>query len=1015
MLRIRSPRSVLALLAALFGLHSAAVTAQTGQITNPILFVTQVPTLADFAARGSTFANHGSRPQQVIRGGDLMIRYPNGTLRNLTQEAGYGMNGFQGANAIAVREPSMHWNGTKAVFSMIVGAPPVQYNTNTYYWQMYEVSGLGQGQTVSIVKVPNQPANYNNVSPFYGTDDQILFTSDRPRDGQAHLYPQLDEYESTATVTGIWKLNPATGTLNILNHTPSGAFSPSIDSFGRVVFIRWDHLQQDQQADADRGSPGNPPYGSFNYTGEAPSATPTTSRDEVFPETRAASNSAAYGPVNGHTFNFFTPWQMNENGTEEETLNHVGRHELSFGYNPRTFANDSALSDYTNDSLHANQQTLRFDGGMFHLREDPVNPGHFFGIHAREFGSLSTSNIIKMVGGPNVNPEAMTVHNLTPHLTGASPGGRFRNPLPLTTGALVATHTAATSATPSLMTDFRLKQLAFNAGTGFYEAGTPLTPGINKSVTWWDPDASRSYNGALWEIEAVEVVARAKPNREMPGLELPESQVFTEEGVNETALRDWLKANDLALIVTRNQTSRDRADLQQPFNLRVPGGVQTVKPGGGRIYDIKHYQIFQGDQIRGYNNIGGRRVIPQTLHGVSGNPANPGGPAGSVKIFPDGSTAAFVPARRALAWQTTDANGEAVVRERVWVTFQPGEVRVCASCHGANQRDQVNATTPVNKPEALRTLLQAWKATNAPPPTAPTSNIVWQNSTTSEIFAQLVSNYAITSSALLTPSGITLGANWKVAAVADLDGNNSYDVVLRNTATGEVYGMLMNGLTVMGEGLFYNEPNPDWKIVGSGDFNGDNRADLLWRNTVTGDVFMMLMNGLTVTSGGVIYSEPNTNWQVQKVADFNGDDRADILWRNTATGDVFVLLMNGTTVTGGGVIYSEPNASWQIQAAADYNGDGRADVLWRNSATGDLFMMLMNGTTITGGSVFYSEPNTDWKIVASGDYNGNASADILWRNTATGQVYLMQMNGTTAAGGAMVWTEPNQDWKILGP
>jgi hypothetical protein len=31
--------------------------------------------------------------------------------------------------------------------------------------------------------VPNQPASYNNVSPFYGTDDRILFTSDRPHNG----------------------------------------------------------------------------------------------------------------------------------------------------------------------------------------------------------------------------------------------------------------------------------------------------------------------------------------------------------------------------------------------------------------------------------------------------------------------------------------------------------------------------------------------------------------------------------------------------------------------------------------------------------------------------------------------------------------------------------------------------------------------------------------------------------------------------------------------------------------
>lgn len=44
---------------------------------------------------------------------------------------------------------------------------------------------------------------FNNVAPLYGTDERILFTSDRPRSGEVHLYPQLDEYEEAPTVTGL--------------------------------------------------------------------------------------------------------------------------------------------------------------------------------------------------------------------------------------------------------------------------------------------------------------------------------------------------------------------------------------------------------------------------------------------------------------------------------------------------------------------------------------------------------------------------------------------------------------------------------------------------------------------------------------------------------------------------------------------------------------------------------------------------------------------------------------------
>jgi hypothetical protein len=78
-------------------------------------------------------------------------------------------------------------------------------------------------------------------------------------------------------------------------------------------------------------------------------------------------------------------------------------------------------------------------------------------------------------------------------------------------------------------------------------------------------------------------------------------------------------------------------------------------------------------------------------------------------VASDGSVAAFVPARRALSWQLTDSAGTPVVRERYWVTFQPGEIRLCTSCHGLNERDQAGNATPTNPPKALLELLGRWK------------------------------------------------------------------------------------------------------------------------------------------------------------------------------------------------------------------------------------------------------------------------------------------------------------------
>ena len=141
------------------------------------------------------------------------------------------------------------------------------------------------------------------------------------------------------------------------------------------------------------------------------------------------------------------------------------------------------------------------------------------------------------------------------------------------------------------------------------------------------------------------------------------------------------------------------------------------------IYEIAFMQFFQGDLLRGLDYGGdgdpadGRRILAQPLHTATGvNPPNDLRLPGAVNLASDGSMAAFIPARRAMSWQLTDPAGVPVVRERFWVTFQPGEMRVCTSCHGLNQLDQAGNGIPENPPEALRTLLEYWKIyANLPP------------------------------------------------------------------------------------------------------------------------------------------------------------------------------------------------------------------------------------------------------------------------------------------------------------
>ena len=674
--------------------------------TSPILFVAQTPYHSTFDTLTATFGNHKASTNNVPRGGDLMILYPDGKVRNLTQEAGVGKDP---ADGIAVREPNVHWDGKRAVFAMVRGGT-AKNDLGPFYWQIYEVTGLGEDEAARVERVPNQPEAFNNVSPVYGTGGRILFTTDRPRNGDMRLYPQLDEYESVETNTGLWSFDPSVvgGDLRLLTHVPSGVFSPKVALDGRVVYVRWDHLQQDQQAHADRHG-GT--YGSFDYVSESADDRTTGSATENFPEWLALDETPA--GYHHHLFNQFFPWEIHEDGTVEETINHVGRHEL-MGY-----------FDASRDGLPSHDRPDHaILQNFLQIQEDLHTPGTFYGTNAPEFGTHASGQIVRFDGHVGLNPAKMLPVYVTdpssadaPEATGsvaAGAEGHYRDPLPLSDGTLIAV------ATPDPRQEsgqgdgpfgnetyrFRMRHIVAKEGTDYLTAGAPLTGGITKTVSYFDNTAfaDATYTGEMWELYPVEVVARPEPlpsTFEVPEIERKIIDEAMQASGGYDALRAYLVENDLALTISRNVTRR--MDQQQPYNLAVPGGVSTVEEGGA-AEEVQFIQFFQADQVRAYDNHrAGRRPVAREMHDA---PDDGGSLPGAYELGLDGSFAALVPARRAMTWQLTAPDGTPVVRERYWVTFQPGEIRVCPNCHGINETDVVvHEPSPTNPPEALAPLL----------------------------------------------------------------------------------------------------------------------------------------------------------------------------------------------------------------------------------------------------------------------------------------------------------------------
>jgi hypothetical protein len=197
--------------------------------------------------------------------------------------------------------------------------------------------------------------------------------------------------------------------------------------------------------------------------------------------------------------------------------------------------------------------------------------------------------------------------------------------------------------------------------------------------------------------------------------------------------------------------------------------------------------------------------------------------------------------------------------------------------------------------------------------------------------------------------------SWRIAGIADFDGDGHPDVVWQDPESGGAQVWFLTGArgaTYTGAAAALSGAST-WRIAAVADFDGDGHPDLVWQNPATGDSQVWFMTGAqsATISGSAALSGPNT-WQIVGAADFDGNGHADLVWQDPATGASQVWLMDGaqgTTIIGSAPL-SGPNA-WRIGRVMDFNGDGHPDLVWQEPVTGMSQAWLFGGaqgTTLTG-------------------------------------------------------------------
>ena len=247
---------------------------------------------------------------------------------------------------------------------------------------------------------------------------------------------------------------------------------------------------------------------------------------------------------------------------------------------------------------------------------------------------------------------------------------------------------------------------------------------------------------------------------------------------------------------------------------------------------------------------------------------------------------------------------------------------------------------------------------------AGTSEVVWQDPVSG--FSQLWLLGGAQGTGLAGAATITTKNTWRIAAVADFNGDGYLDIVWQDPVSGASQVWFLGGaqgVTLL-QASTLSGPN-SWHIVAAADFNRDGHPDLVWQDPKSGWAQIWYLGG---AQGTTLMSAANLTlrnpWYIAGSGDFNGDGQPDMVWQDPVSGTVQIWYLTGAL---GNALKSAVNltaSTSHVVAIADFNQDGHPDVVWQDPVSGTSQVELLGGAqgTTQLGTAGLSGPNT-WRIV----------------------------------------------------
>jgi hypothetical protein len=239
-------------------------------------------------------------------------------------------------------------------------------------------------------------------------------------------------------------------------------------------------------------------------------------------------------------------------------------------------------------------------------------------------------------------------------------------------------------------------------------------------------------------------------------------------------------------------------------------------------------------------------------------------------------------------------------------------------------------------------------------------------------------------------------AAWEIVGAGDFNGDYKSDLLLRNVQDRLLSVWFMDGAELI-DGPVVTPPivSYEWQVAGIADFDGDNKSDILLRHIYDNTLSVWLMDGATATDTPLLEVSLPLPWRLVDVGDFNGDGQTDLVHVHRLTNEIRFTLLDGldvlSTTSNTAAIYSG-----QPLSIADVNSDGKDDVVFQIYESGTLQRSYFSLDGSRTGMTNYPEnyPVSRYRRAATrSDFNGDTRSDLLLRNTATNDVATWELNG----------------------